>query len=106
MSQLPTWLAPVASNSAFSPAGPRTARSRDFRVCAWRGRLFTDADELEGAPPVAVMSFHIGQAKYGCDVSVAGSTHHMNGHPFTIIGIAPPTLFPTKGRCATANYRG
>jgi hypothetical protein len=27
-------------------------------VSAWRGRLLIDADDQEGAPPVAVISFH------------------------------------------------
>jgi putative ABC transport system permease protein len=32
--------------------------SETFGISHWRGRLFTDADDREGAPPVAVMSFH------------------------------------------------
>jgi putative ABC transport system permease protein len=28
-----------------------------FGVAAWRGRLFTDDDDRQGAPPVAVLSF-------------------------------------------------
>ena len=32
---------------------------RTFGISAWRGRLFTDADDQEGAPPTAVMSFHV-----------------------------------------------
>jgi putative ABC transport system permease protein len=43
-------------------------------VSAWRGRLLTDADDQEGAPPVAVMSFHAWQEKYGSDPSIVGST--------------------------------
>ena len=30
---------------------------KTFGISAWRGRLFTDADDQENAPPVAVMSF-------------------------------------------------
>jgi hypothetical protein len=41
-----------------------------FGIFAWRGRLFTDADDQEGVPPVAVMSFHTWQGKYGSDPSV------------------------------------
>jgi putative ABC transport system permease protein len=67
-----------------------------FGVSASRGRLFTEADDHEGAPPVAVISFHTWQAKYGSDLSVVGSTYHINGHPFTIIGIAPPAFFGAK----------
>jgi putative ABC transport system permease protein len=67
-----------------------------FGISAWRGRLFTDADDQEGVPPVAVMSFHTWQGKYGSDPSVAGATYQINGHPFTILGVAPPGFFGAK----------
>src|SRR5271155_3316982 len=43
-----------------------------FGVQPWIGRLMTDADDQEGAPPVAVMSYHIWREKYGSDPSVVG----------------------------------
>jgi putative ABC transport system permease protein len=58
-------------------------------VSAWRGRLLINADDREGAPPVAAMSFHAWQKKYGSDPSVVGSTYQINGRAFTIIGVAP-----------------
>ncbi|HEX8880532.1 MAG TPA: ABC transporter permease, partial [Candidatus Acidoferrum sp.] len=67
-----------------------------FGISASRGRFFTDADDREGAPPVAVLSFHAWQGKYGSDLSVVGATYHFNGHPFTIVGIAPPGFFGAK----------
>ncbi len=67
-----------------------------FGISAWRGRLFTDADDREGAPPVAVMSFHTWQGKYGSDPSVVGAAYQINGHPFTILGGAPPRFFGAK----------
>jgi putative ABC transport system permease protein len=69
---------------------------RTFGIFAWRGRLFTDADDQEGAPPVAVMSFRTWQEKYGSDPSVVGAAYQINGHPFTLIGIAPPGFFGAK----------
>ncbi|MEA2264040.1 MAG: hypothetical protein QOJ51_6865, partial [Acidobacteriaceae bacterium] len=65
-------------------------------VSAWRGRLFVDADDLEGAPPVAVMSFHAWQEKYGSDPSVVGSTYQINRQAFTIIGVAPAGFIGAK----------
>jgi predicted permease len=65
-------------------------------VSAWRGRLFTDADDQEGTPPAAVMSFHTWQEKYGSDPSVIGATYQLNGHPFTILGVTPPGFFGAK----------
>jgi putative ABC transport system permease protein len=69
---------------------------RTFGTSAWRGRLFTDADDQDGAPPVAVMSFHTWQGKYGSDPSVVGATYQINGNPFTMIGITPPSFFGAK----------
>ena len=65
-------------------------------VSAWRGRLFVDADDLEGAPPVAVLSFHAWQEKYGSDPSVVGSTYQINRRAFTIIGVAPAGFIGAK----------
>ncbi len=65
-------------------------------VSAWRGRLLVDADDQEGAPPVAVMSFHAWQEKYGSDPSVVGSTYQINGRAFTIIGVAPAGFIGAK----------
>jgi putative ABC transport system permease protein len=67
-----------------------------FGISEWRGRLLTDADDREGAPPVAVMSFHTWRGKYASDPSLVGATCDFNGHPFTIIGIAPPGFFGAK----------
>ena len=91
-----------------SPAGssgpPETANGQyvsgnffqTLGVSAWRGRLFIDADDQEGAPPVAVISFHAWQEKYGSDPSVVGSTYRINGHAFTIIGVTPAGFVGAK----------
>src|SRR5580692_7935440 len=65
-------------------------------VSAWRGRLMIDADDQEGAPPVAVMSFHAWQEKYGSDPSVVGATYQINGQAFTIVGVAPAGFIGAK----------
>ncbi len=69
---------------------------RTLGVQPWIGRLMTDADDREGAPPVAVMSYHIWSDKYGSDPSVAGSSYEINGHLFTVIGVAPPGFYGAK----------
>ena len=89
---------------AGSTAPPETANGQyvsgnffqTLGVSAWRGRLFIDADDQEGAPAVAVMSFHAWEEKYGSDPSVVGSTFQINGHSFTIIGIAPAGFIGAK----------
>lgn len=69
---------------------------RTFGVQPWIGRLMTDVDDQEGAPPVAVMSYHIWQEKYAADPSVVGASYQINGHPFTVIGIAAPGFYGAK----------
>ena len=69
---------------------------RTLGVQPWIGRLMTDADDQEGAPPVAVMSFRIWQEKYGSDPSVIGAGYQINGHPFTVIGVAAPGFYGAK----------
>jgi len=69
---------------------------RTFGVRPWIGRLMTDADDEEGAPAVAVMSYHIWREKYGSDPSVVGASYLINGHPFTVIGVAAPGFYGAK----------
>lgn len=69
---------------------------RTLGISPWRGRLFADADDQEGAPPVAVMSFHTWHEKYGADPSVVGSTYQINGRSYTIIGVATAGFIGAK----------
>src|SRR5499425_2430849 len=69
---------------------------RTFGVQPWIGRLFTDEDDQEGAPPVAVMSYRIWHDKYGSDPSVVGAGYQINGNAFTVIGVGPPGFFGAK----------
>ncbi len=69
---------------------------RTLGVKPWIGRLMTEADDKSGAPPVAVISFRIWRDKYGSDPSVVGATYQINGHPFTVIGVAAPGFYGAK----------
>lgn len=69
---------------------------RTLGVQPWMGRFFTDQDDQEGAPPVAVMSYRVWRDKYGSDPSVVGAGYQINGHAFTVIGVAPPGFFGAK----------
>jgi predicted permease len=64
-----------------------------FGIGAFGGRVFNEADDKPAAPPVAVLSHHAWQGIYGGDTSVVGSTFVVEGHPFTVVGIAPPGFF-------------
>jgi predicted permease len=62
-------------------------------VGAFGGRVLTFEDDRPAAPPVVVMSHHVWQGTYGSDPSVVGATVVIEGHPFTVIGVAPPGFF-------------
>lgn len=96
--------APLGVRKAGSPAQAATRNGeyvsgnffRTLGVQPWIGRLMSDADDREGAPPVAVMSFRIWHEKYGANPSVVGAGYQINGHPFTVIGVAPPGFYGAK----------
>jgi predicted permease len=62
-------------------------------VGAFGGRVFTEDDDKPASAPVIVLSHHTWQSTYGADTSVVGSTFMLDGHPFTVIGVAAPGFF-------------
>lgn len=62
-------------------------------VSPFAGRVFIPDDDRASAPPVAVMSYDAWQGVYGADQSIIGSTLLVQGHPFTVVGIAAPEFF-------------
>src|ERR1700728_434062 len=64
-----------------------------FGIRAFAGRTITPSDDRSSAPPVAMLSYRAWQQQYSSDPSVIGSTFIVEGHPFTVAGIAPPGFF-------------
>ena len=62
-------------------------------VGAFTGRVFTADDDRAAATPVVVLAYHAWQGLYGGDASVVGSTLVIEGHAFTVAGVAPPGFF-------------
>jgi predicted permease len=62
-------------------------------IRALSGRVLTEDDDRPAAVPVAVLSHHAWQTHYGSDPSVVGASLTVEGHPFTVIGVAPPGFF-------------
>lgn len=62
-------------------------------VGAFYGRVFTPDDDMPGSPPVVVLSHRVWQTTYGSDPSIVGSAFVVEGHPFTVVGIAPAGFF-------------
>jgi macrolide transport system ATP-binding/permease protein len=68
------------------------------------GRLFTDADNVEGAPLVAIMSYDAWQNNYAGDPSIVGSTFWINTWAITITGIAPKGFFGDRLSSAPPDF--
>src|SRR6476659_11027849 len=62
-------------------------------VGAFGGRVLVESDDQPCAAPVAVMSHHTWQSAYGGDTSVVGSSFVLDGHTFTIVGVAQHGFF-------------
>jgi len=62
-------------------------------VGAFGGRVLSDADDKAAAAPVVVLSHHAWESVYGGDPTVVGATLVIEGHPFSVAGIAPPGFF-------------
>ena len=66
---------------------------RTFGLKPAAGRLFSDADDVQGAPIAAVMSYETWKNNYASDSAVVGSTFFVNTKPLTIAGIAPEGFY-------------
>jgi predicted permease len=77
---------------------------RTFGLRPSAGRLFSDADDVQGAPIVAVMSYETWKNSYSGDRSVVGSTFYVNTKPVTIAGIAPEGFFGDRLSSAPPDF--
>ncbi len=77
---------------------------RTFGLQPSMGRLFTDADNVIGAPLVAVMSYNTWQNNYSSDPSVVGSTFWINTKAVTITGIAPKGFYGDRLSSAPPDF--
>jgi predicted permease len=66
---------------------------RTLGVHPFIGRVVTSDDDRPSAPPVVVLSHQAWQSGYGADRSVVGSIVVVEGHPFTVIGVAARGFF-------------
>jgi predicted permease len=66
-----------------------------LKVKVFRGRDFQNEEEKRGATPVVILSYEFWQNRFGGDESALGQQLSLNGRPFTVIGVLPPTFeFP------------
>ncbi len=60
-----------------------------LRVDAAHGRIFTAAEDAEGAQPVVVLSHRYWTSRFGADPEVVGTEVSINGAPTVIVGVMP-----------------
>jgi hypothetical protein len=54
------------------------------------GRAFTADEDKVDAAPVAILSDGLWRRRYGADPAVVGRQVHVDGTPYTVVGIMPP----------------
>ena len=77
---------------------------RTFGVQPWIGRLMTDADDQEGAHLLRSSATASGETIW-FDASVVGAGYQINGHSFSVIGVAAPGFLVRSlpvGECRTS----
>lgn len=80
-------LATLVSGNYFEVLGIHPAYGRFFDYTA---------DNGAGAHPLAVLSDRFWERRFHRDVAVIGSAFRMNGHEYTILGVAPGSFFGTR----------
>ncbi len=73
----------LVSGNAFDTLGLRP----------YAGRLLQASDDRIGVPPVAVLSYQAWSQNFGRDPAIVGGRLLVNGHPVTVVGIAPPGFY-------------
>ncbi|HVT74776.1 MAG TPA: ABC transporter permease [Lacunisphaera sp.] len=61
-----------------------------YGTAPMRGRIFTEKEDTENGPKVAILSYALWQSLFGGQDSVLGRTFLLNGDSYEIIGVMPP----------------
>ena len=68
-----------------------------LQVTPMMGRAFLpEEDSTPGSHPVVVVSHSLWQRRLGADSQIVGKTVELNGKPYNVIGVAPPTFKGSK----------
>jgi predicted permease len=70
----------IVSGNYFDVLGVHPARGRTF---------LPEEDATPGAHPVVVLGYELWKRRFGGSLAVLDSAVEINGHPFTVVGIAP-----------------
>jgi putative ABC transport system permease protein len=68
-----------------------------LQITPMMGRAFlSEEDGAPGSHPVVVVSHSLWQRRLGADSHIVGKTVELNGKPYNVIGVAPPTFKGSK----------
>src|SRR5271156_202180 len=76
----------IATENYFDVLGVHAAIGRTFHA---------EPNQALNSDPYIVLGQGLWKRSFGSDPKVVGRTVHINGHPFTVIGVAPPHFFGT-----------
>jgi predicted permease len=71
----------IVTGNYFDMLGARPLIGRGF---------LPEEDRVPGQAPVIVLSEGVWRRQFAADPAIAGKTVHVNGRPFTVVGVAPP----------------
>jgi predicted permease len=64
-----------------------------FGLRAYAGRVLAPSDDVPGAAPAVVLSYASWQADFAADPAIVGTIIHVQTHPLSVVGVAPPGFF-------------
>lgn len=76
----------LATENFFDVTGVRAAIGQTFHA---------QPDQALNSDPYIVLGHALWVRRFGSDPSVVGRTVHLNGHPFTVIGVTPQNFYGT-----------
>jgi putative ABC transport system permease protein len=65
-----------------------------LNVQAMLGRIISRAEDVQGAPRLVMVSNDFWQKYLGSDPRAVGTTIHLGGNPYTVIGVLPASFAP------------
>jgi putative ABC transport system permease protein len=55
------------------------------------GRAFTSEEDRDAGARVVILGYSLWQQRFGADRAILGKTLHLNGAPYVVVGVMPPS---------------
>ena len=100
------WYSPASSGKVLTGSGEPLHLETAFADSAFfntlgispaRGRAFLPSEDIHGNDAVAVLSDALWRRQFGADPAIVGKTISLDGAPFVIVGVMPPSfVYPSR----------